>query len=297
MNINNYIHSNLEIKKYESDYSVNLLSPPTEPRFFNDPLIKDWQNFIQNIDSIQSNNGVFSTIKTFSGVFPNPESSLTSLQPSQTYYFIVSPTAKLPIKIPTKNNFNKSILISSEIKSKLEELDLPNSFVSERLGLNEISYETIIDALKKDIENLKNDKKYEQKLYEANELLKYIYEAYNLNHPCSLLQDYEDESCDKIYNWSKTKKYNFNPTINLPSGISNNLTEITISDSSQYLARINIPINNLPNLEDNEEITFNFRIIDSDNTYQIYPISGYIKPINNVANISAILSLIPTTSG
>jgi len=295
MNTNNYIHSNLEIKKYFGEDELDLINPP-EPRFYNDPLLTDWRVFISNIDSIQSNYGIFSTIKTASGVFPNSDSSLKALQPNETYYFIVNPKAVLPIKIPIKNNFKKSILISNSLKSKLAELNIPKSYLSQILQLQELSYETVIDALQKDIDTLRQNKKYEDKLYQANILLKALYEEYESNHPCSQTQPYSTNSCGTLYQLSKSGNYNFNPTINLPSGITNNLTEIKINSENQYLVRINIPLNNIPLIKNNEEITFAFNLLDSDYNYTIYPSGGNLYPVNNEANISAILNLMPITT-
>lgn len=281
------------IKKYNGTSNLDLMTKPSS-RFYGDPYVKDWELFISNIETIQSDNDIFSTISTTSGIFPNPESSLKNLNSNQAYYFIVKPIAKLPIKIPIKNLFQKSILISNDLKTKLSELELANSFLSEVLGSSEVSYHTVIDALKKDIDILKSDKKYEDKLYEANNLLKLIYEDYERNHPCPILQDNEDDSCNSSYHWLGGNKYSFDPSINLPSGESNNLTDILLTSGDQYLAQINIPLNNLSLLSEDEEISFEFKIVDSDKTYSVFPASGVLKPVNNKADISAILNLMPT---
>lgn len=292
---NNILDRLYNIKLYKSKDSLNLLEPPT-PRFSGDPLVKDWYNLINNIELIYNDKNIdnqyFNTITNISGTIPNKDSTIKQLIPNNTYYFILKADANLPINLPSTSR--KTNLASPALIDSLKKLDVANSFTSKLLNNAEISYVTIIDSLYKDIQNFKKNQRYSEKLEQAKILLDMTNKEYRENDICSQLTISETHDCYNEYIWSENTEYSFDPSINLPSGINNNSSEITLSDIEQYLGRINIPLNNLPPLGDNEEITYEFKIIDSDQAYDIYPASGSIVPSLNESNISAILNLMPT---
>lgn len=291
---NNILDKIYNIKSYRSNSSLNLLERPTA-KFSNDPFVNDWNNLINNIELIYHNNGnenYFNTISTSSGIFPNTQSSLKELEPNQTYYFIVKSNAKLPITLPS--SYSKSNIISSGLLNDLKTLNISNSFISNIIVNNEISYATVIDALTKDIENIKKDRKNISKLEQAQILLNNINNEYRNNDLCSHMTIDKTNNCENIYNWTDNGGYAFDPSINLPSGIDNNLIELSVEEIEQFIKRINIPLNNISTLDDNEEIIYEFKIIDSDKQYSVHPSSGIISPVDNKANISAILNLLPT---
>ena len=291
---NNILDRLYNIKLYKSKDSLSLLEPPA-PRFSGDPLVKDWYDLINNIELIYSNKDInnyyFNTITNISGTLPNKDSTIKELVPNNTYYFILKTDSTLPVKIPSLNY--KTDIASESLIEALRELNFPNSFISKVLTNNEVSYVTIIDALYKDIQNLKQSRRNSSKLDQAKILLDMTNKEYRENDICSKLTISETEDCYSEYVWSQNSDYSFNPSINLPSGI-NNSSGIILTDVDKYLSRINIPLNNLPALENNEEITYEFKIVDSDQFYDIYPASGVIVPILNESNISAILNLMPT---
>jgi alpha-tubulin suppressor-like RCC1 family protein len=292
---NNILDRLYNIKLYKGKNSLNLLDAPA-PRYSGDPMVKDWYNLINNIELIYSdkdiNNYYFNTITNISGTVPNKDSTIKELVPDHTYYFILKTDSKLPVKIPSINY--RTNIASASLIDAIKKLDFPNSFISKILNNNEISYITIIDALHKDIQNLKQNQRYSSKLEQAKILLDMTNKEYRENDICSKLTISETEDCYSEYVWSENSEYSFNPSINLPSGTNNNSNEIILQDVDKYLSRINIPLNNLPVLGDNEEITYEFKIIDSDQAYDIYPASGVIVSSSNESNISAILNLMPT---
>lgn len=292
---NNILDRLYNIKLYRSRDVLNLLEPPA-PRFSGDPLVKDWHNLINNIELIYSNKDInnyyFNTITNISGTLPNKDSTIKELVPDNTYYFILKTDSTPPIRIPSLSY--KTDIASESLIEALRQLNFANSFISKVLSNSEVSYVTIIDALHKDIQNLKQNKRYSSKLDQAKILLDMTNKEYRENDICSKLTVSETEDCYSEYIWSQNSDYSFNPSINLPSGINNNSSEIILTDVDKYLSRINIPLDNLPVLGDNEEITYEFKIVDSDQFYDIYPASGVIVPILNESNISAILNLMPT---
>lgn len=273
---NDILDRTYNIKRYSGKSSLNLMNAPSL-RYPNDPIVSDWNIFIRNIELVYDNNLYFNTITSGNAILPNPASTLQKLEPNNTYYFISKNTADLPIRIPTNNFDYKSILAPSGIILQLRDLNIPSSFTSQIAASNELNHTTIIDALSKDIDNLRSTKKYPVKVEQAQRLLEAVIEDFENNNVCT------DRS--------------FDPTINLPSGVSNNFTSININNPDSYIVRLNIPLNNLPKIDQNDdEIIYELNIIDTDQDkkYNIYPRSGTILPINNEANISAIINLWPT---
>ena len=89
------------IKTYTGSTSLPLLSMPTDTR-----LINDWKIFMEHIstiyasDSLEGVTPVFWNIPSNSGNIPSPKSSLSSLTPDKSYYFILKDYPETPIKIP-----------------------------------------------------------------------------------------------------------------------------------------------------------------------------------------------------
>lgn len=280
---NNIIDRKYTIKQYLGNNKLDLINSPL-PRYLNDPLTKDWDKFIQNIELIHDSYSYFTTLSSGEFVKPNPSSSLTGLDSNKAYYFVAKSTADFPFHIPLNNLNYKSTLVSSGIKNTIQsEIDINGSFINqvkERLSSTnaDLNHLVVIDALSKDIDNLEITKRYPDKLQQAKTLLQTVYNEYIENNP---------------YHREMTNRFVFNPSINLPSGLSNNLTSVIVSGSGLYIGNINIPLNNLPTLDQSDELTYELKIIDSDQTYQIFPSSGIITPYDNKAHISAIIDLFP----
>jgi len=94
---------------YTGSESLDLMNIPSE--FNNNFKLKaEYNRFLEGINTIygtQKSNGsipVFWTIPSGSKYVPNPDSTLTSLEPKQSYYFIARDDSYLPLNIPIKGH-------------------------------------------------------------------------------------------------------------------------------------------------------------------------------------------------
>lgn len=100
------ITSQFFLTYYPGSTSLDLMQMPSE--FAGDSrLIAQYNRFIEGISTIygsQLSDGtipVFWTIPDGYSYIPNTESTLTSLEPKQTYYFVVRDESYLPLIVPT----------------------------------------------------------------------------------------------------------------------------------------------------------------------------------------------------
>lgn len=91
---------------YTGSESLNLMSMPSQ--FNNNTKLRaEYNRFLEGINTIygaQKSDGsipVFWTIPSGTRYAPNPESTLTSLEPKQSYYFIARDESYLPLNIPS----------------------------------------------------------------------------------------------------------------------------------------------------------------------------------------------------
>ena len=89
------------IRTYLGTSDLSLVSPPANP-----VVSGDWNTFIKHIstiyssDTIEGSTPVFWTIPSNSGDQPSPKSTLLSLKPNQSYYFILKDYPDNPVRIP-----------------------------------------------------------------------------------------------------------------------------------------------------------------------------------------------------
>lgn len=108
ISVNNRILDSLfNIKEYIGNQSVSLMDPKCGNTTITDKTqLNIWNNFIQNINTIYATDKIdgspisFSTIPSGSAFIPDPSSTLRSLNPNESYYFILKEYPNKPIAIP-----------------------------------------------------------------------------------------------------------------------------------------------------------------------------------------------------
>jgi formylglycine-generating enzyme required for sulfatase activity len=273
------------IKEYPSNAMPNmsLLFPPTGLSNHNE-IVKDWHNFINNISTIyKSSNSLlfFNTTASGNQIIPNDKSTLTSLDPGESYYFITKNDAKFPLRLPIINTL-KSEYLSNNLINEIRALSI-NETQIKTLNLNSpISYSAAIEVLKKDIQSHKFNLG-QQKELEA--LLQNIISEYNRqdNH-CGKTIHIKNNCLDYYISNNSINHYNESLSID----INTNSYTIPVSGSGSLIQQIDIALLGLPD-PDKYNITYHYRLKNANQACSIYPLSGTIIPnIDHEATISNI---------
>jgi formylglycine-generating enzyme required for sulfatase activity len=262
--------------------NLSLLSAPTGLSH-NNEIVKDWNNFINNISTIYStsNNTIFfNTTSSGNHTIPNNKSTLTSLDPGKSYYFITNADAKLPLKLPLIHK-SKTPYLSQYLIQKIKSLSLDGSDIKNLVTDNShVAYTTAINVTKKDIKQYSSDTIKQKELEALLEDIIFEYSEYNDNCIKSINTS---KDCLNIYVSNSSNLIYSEP---LSIDINTDTHTIPISGSGSLIKQIDISLSGLPDL-DKYNVTYYYRLKDANQACSIYPLSGTIMSHNNTT-ISSI---------
>ncbi len=221
---NMILDSLFNIKEYIGNEALSLINPICGSSNISDKQQLDiWSNFIENIhtiyatDNINGSKIVFSTIPSGQTFIPDPSSTLRSLVPNQSYYFILKQYPNKPIHIPTCTQL---LSLSNDCGTN----ECPSIFVSgsgiSRNGI-QIPSGILYSPINISISGLDCDKNYN-----------YRFDLKSASAPCSIypLSGTLLPRNDSIANVSSIFEFGFDSTFiqqaNLSSFLSNNIDDI-----------------------------------------------------------------------
>jgi formylglycine-generating enzyme required for sulfatase activity len=280
-------------------------------------LLNTTDNIILNdIDSIFKTNDeqnqellFFNTVASGNYFVPNPNSTLTSLNPGETYYFVAKNNASYPIKLPgypTEDWHSKYVhknlidKIKNDLNISLSENDggIPDDSHTKTLLLsetNQISWAKLLESLYKDVKkyidiNTTFTTNIANILYE----FQIYYKKYSIE--CVNLLNSIYHYCNSInlngYVWNKMGNISnsLDPVIIINSD-TNGSIKIDASATDPDIIPIDIQIAGLIH-NPNAKITYYLDIIDSSDNCEVLPESGIIQTntTQEIINIKSIFN-------